>query len=346
MKLLRRDFVGIGKQEIKRNPIQTLMSLAGTVFIDRFHHEKAIQALRPAIDALRHGIARDRAGRHRAAPRHQDRSKGAFFMAMEAGVPIVPIVLRNTLDARCRRTGWWCGRRRSTWTSCRRSRLVRGRGERRISKRHLAETHALYEETLRTGWSETAKIARMQSPLHLGYPRWRARSHGSADNPWTSAPDDHPDSAHGATQNPGVALVGARLPSAVSVRTPLPAASGANSISSRGGCSPCARLAAGRPGPDIQSLEDETVRRRRRSKGSAGSSRSGQIAQSSSAPGARPAITRRSVLSTGRGQRSALDGDLSSARTRFRLLVGEMFHARRAVPVTPSPLRGARRLQP
>ena len=57
-KLLRRDFLGIGKQEIKRNPIfGPLMSLAWTVFIDRFHHETAIQALQPAIDALRHGFS-------------------------------------------------------------------------------------------------------------------------------------------------------------------------------------------------------------------------------------------------------------------------------------------------
>ena len=101
-KLLRRDFVGIGKQEIKKNPIfGPLMSLAGTVFIDRFHHEKAIQALRPAIDALRQGLSVAIApeGTRSTTPHPGKFKKGAFFMAMEAGVPVVPIVLRNTLDA-------------------------------------------------------------------------------------------------------------------------------------------------------------------------------------------------------------------------------------------------------
>ncbi|HEY8518407.1 MAG TPA: HAD-IB family hydrolase [Candidatus Binatia bacterium] len=101
-KLLRRDFVGIGKQELRRNPIfGPFMAAAGTVFIDRFHHEKAIQALRPAIDALRHGISLAIApeGTRSTTPHPGRFKKGAFFMAMEAGVPIVPIVLRNTLDA-------------------------------------------------------------------------------------------------------------------------------------------------------------------------------------------------------------------------------------------------------
>lgn len=101
-KLLRRDFVGIGKQELKRNPLfGPMMALAGTVFIDRFHHEKAIQALRPAIDALRHGLSLAIApeGTRSTTPHPGPFKKGAFFMAMEAGVPVVPIVLRNTLDA-------------------------------------------------------------------------------------------------------------------------------------------------------------------------------------------------------------------------------------------------------
>jgi putative phosphoserine phosphatase/1-acylglycerol-3-phosphate O-acyltransferase len=101
-KLLRRDFVGIGKQEIKKNPVfGPFMALAGTVFIDRFHHEKAIQALRPAIEALRHGLSLAIApeGTRSTTPHPGRFKKGAFFMAMEAGVPVVPIVLRNTLDA-------------------------------------------------------------------------------------------------------------------------------------------------------------------------------------------------------------------------------------------------------
>ena len=57
-KLLRRDFVGIAKRELKSNPIfGPVLSLAGTVFVDRFNHERAVEALAPAIEALRHGLS-------------------------------------------------------------------------------------------------------------------------------------------------------------------------------------------------------------------------------------------------------------------------------------------------
>ncbi|MDG2303482.1 MAG: HAD-IB family hydrolase [Candidatus Binatia bacterium] len=101
-KLLRRDFVGIGKKELQSNPILgPLMSFAGTVFVDRTNHDKAIEALGPAVDALRQGISLAIApeGARTTTPHPTRFKKGAFRMAMEAGVPIVPIVLKNTLDA-------------------------------------------------------------------------------------------------------------------------------------------------------------------------------------------------------------------------------------------------------
>jgi putative phosphoserine phosphatase/1-acylglycerol-3-phosphate O-acyltransferase len=101
-KLLRRDFVGISKQEVRRNPIfGPFLSLAGTVFIDRFNRPKAIEALAPAVDALRGGlsIAIAPEGTRMPTPTLGRFKKGAFHLAMTAGVPIVPIVFRNTLDA-------------------------------------------------------------------------------------------------------------------------------------------------------------------------------------------------------------------------------------------------------
>lgn len=152
-KLLRRDFVGIGKQEIKKNPIfGPLMSLAGTVFIDRFHHEKAIQALRPAIDALRHGISLAIApeGTRSTTPHPGPFKKGAFFMALEAGVPIVPIVLRNTIDALPKN---WLVVRPTTIDVDVLPPIETKGWQRQDLDRHIAETHALYEETLRSAWS-------------------------------------------------------------------------------------------------------------------------------------------------------------------------------------------------
>lgn len=101
-KLLRRDFVGIGKKELQSNPILgPVMSFAGTVFVDRMNHDKAIEALGPAVEALRQGMSLAIApeGTRTTSPHPTKFKKGAFYMAMEAGVPIVPIILHNTLDA-------------------------------------------------------------------------------------------------------------------------------------------------------------------------------------------------------------------------------------------------------
>jgi putative phosphoserine phosphatase/1-acylglycerol-3-phosphate O-acyltransferase len=101
-KLVRRDMVGIAKQELKRNPLfGPVFSMAGTVFIDRFNREKAIEAMKPAIETLRQGISIAIApeGTRSPTPRLGRFKKGAFHLAMAANVPIVPIVFRNALDA-------------------------------------------------------------------------------------------------------------------------------------------------------------------------------------------------------------------------------------------------------
>lgn len=101
-KLLRRDFVGISKQEVQSNPVfGPIFALAGTVFVDRFNREKAIEALAPAIEALRQGlsIAIAPEGTRSVSPKLGRFKKGAFHIARAAGVPIVPIVFRNALDA-------------------------------------------------------------------------------------------------------------------------------------------------------------------------------------------------------------------------------------------------------
>ena len=102
LKLLRRDFTGIAKQEIRHNPIfGPLFQAAGAVFIDRSDTAKAIEALGPALEALRHGrsliIAPE--GTRSTTTAVGPFKKGAFHLAMDAGVPVVPVVFRNVLDA-------------------------------------------------------------------------------------------------------------------------------------------------------------------------------------------------------------------------------------------------------
>jgi putative phosphoserine phosphatase/1-acylglycerol-3-phosphate O-acyltransferase len=101
-KLLRRDFIGIAKKEVKRNPIfGPIFALAGAVFIDRGNRDQAVSALEPAIDALQRGlsIAIAPEGTRSPTPRIGRFKKGAFHLAMAAKVPIVPIVFKNALDA-------------------------------------------------------------------------------------------------------------------------------------------------------------------------------------------------------------------------------------------------------
>lgn len=101
-RLLRRDIIGIAKQEVRRNPFfGPFFALAGTVFIDRFNHEKAVAAMAPAVDVLKQGVSIVLApeGTRSVTPRLGRFKKGAFHLAMAAGVPIVPIVFRNALDA-------------------------------------------------------------------------------------------------------------------------------------------------------------------------------------------------------------------------------------------------------
>jgi len=102
LKLVRRDLTAVGKVELRGHPVfGPLFSAAGVVFVDRKNSKAAIDALAPAVQALRQGrslvIAPE--GTRSPTPRLGRFKKGAFHMAMQAGVPIVPVVFRNVLDA-------------------------------------------------------------------------------------------------------------------------------------------------------------------------------------------------------------------------------------------------------
>jgi putative phosphoserine phosphatase/1-acylglycerol-3-phosphate O-acyltransferase len=102
IKLMRRDVTGVAKQEVRANPIfGPMFQAGGVVFIDRANTKKAIEALKPAVEALRQGLSLVIApeGTRSATPRLGAFKKGAFHIAMQAGVPIVPVVFRNALDA-------------------------------------------------------------------------------------------------------------------------------------------------------------------------------------------------------------------------------------------------------
>ncbi len=96
--LLRRDLTAVAKKEAARDPrfapVGLLMDVA---YIDRSNSKKARSALAPVVEKLRGGLSLAIApeGTRTPTPRLARFKKGAFHIAMQAGVPIVPIVIRN-----------------------------------------------------------------------------------------------------------------------------------------------------------------------------------------------------------------------------------------------------------
>lgn len=101
-KLIRRDMGGVGKKEIKDIPLLgKLMEWGGTVFVDRADGKSAIKAMEPLVDAIRiegKSICIAPEGTRTLTPKLGAFKKGAFHLAMQAGVPIVPIVIHNATD--------------------------------------------------------------------------------------------------------------------------------------------------------------------------------------------------------------------------------------------------------
>jgi putative phosphoserine phosphatase/1-acylglycerol-3-phosphate O-acyltransferase len=102
-KLLRRDIAGIGKQEIKKeNPlIGTVLEMGGVVLIDRANAKSAIEAITPLVDIMRdegRSVVLAPEGTRTVSPKLAPFKKGAFHLAMQAGVPMIPIVIRNAGD--------------------------------------------------------------------------------------------------------------------------------------------------------------------------------------------------------------------------------------------------------
>jgi len=101
-RLLRRDIAGVGKKEIKKMPLTgKVLELAGTVFIDRENAASAIEAMQPLVDAMRNegkSVVIAPEGTRTISPRLAPFKKGAFHLAIQAGVPMVPIVIHNAGD--------------------------------------------------------------------------------------------------------------------------------------------------------------------------------------------------------------------------------------------------------
>ncbi len=100
--LVRRDVVAVGKKEIKRMPvIGQVMGYAGTIFIDRSDRERAIESMKPLVNAMREqrkSLVIAPEGTRTPSRKLAPFKKGGFHIAMQVGVPIVPIVIHNAGD--------------------------------------------------------------------------------------------------------------------------------------------------------------------------------------------------------------------------------------------------------
>jgi putative phosphoserine phosphatase/1-acylglycerol-3-phosphate O-acyltransferase len=97
-RVIRTGFTAVAKAEVKQMPVVgKLFDLAGVAFLDRANREKAIEALKPAVETLRSGTSVVMApeGTRSLTPKLGTFKKGGFHLASQAGVPIVPIVIRN-----------------------------------------------------------------------------------------------------------------------------------------------------------------------------------------------------------------------------------------------------------
>lgn len=99
MYLVRRGFTGVAKIEARKVPgFGYFMEMADVAFLDRSDSGKAINALKPAVERLKKGLSLCIApeGTRSWTPKLGPFKKGPFHLAMQAGVPIVPVVFRNT----------------------------------------------------------------------------------------------------------------------------------------------------------------------------------------------------------------------------------------------------------
>jgi putative phosphoserine phosphatase/1-acylglycerol-3-phosphate O-acyltransferase len=100
--LVKDNWTGVAKKELASNPlVGTLGWLLDAAFIDRDDPAAAVAALKPVEEAARKGLSiivapegtrLDIAGASGLGPF----KKGAFRIAMATGLPVVPIVIRNS----------------------------------------------------------------------------------------------------------------------------------------------------------------------------------------------------------------------------------------------------------
>lgn len=108
-KLLGRDVTGVAKAEAARDPrFAPLGFLVDVAYVDRGDSKQARKAMEPVVEKLREGVSIAIApeGTRSVSDRLGPFKKGAFHIAQQAKVPIVPIVIRNAGELMWRNSFW------------------------------------------------------------------------------------------------------------------------------------------------------------------------------------------------------------------------------------------------
>ena len=105
-KLIRRDIAYLGKAELKKQPVRSrLMQLGGLILVDRNDAAAASNSMQALINAIRkkgQSAAIFPEGRRSHSTALGQFKKGAFLIALRARVPIIPIVIHNSIEAQPR----------------------------------------------------------------------------------------------------------------------------------------------------------------------------------------------------------------------------------------------------
>ena len=99
--VIPRPFGWVAKAELSKVPfLGAAIKHSPSVFIDRSHPKKSIESIRVAGERIRNGlsVAIFPEGSRSGSDVLQPFKKGAFVLAIEAGVPVVPVTI---LDAYC-----------------------------------------------------------------------------------------------------------------------------------------------------------------------------------------------------------------------------------------------------
>jgi 1-acyl-sn-glycerol-3-phosphate acyltransferase len=94
-------FGWVAKAELANVPfLGSSIKNSPSVFIDRSHPKKSIESMRVAGERIRKGlsVAIFPEGSRSHSAELQEFKRGAFMLAIEAGVPVVPVTILNALD--------------------------------------------------------------------------------------------------------------------------------------------------------------------------------------------------------------------------------------------------------